>query len=160
MQQNLTLLSIPLMYLTILVPYAYAMRILKRATPSPSTSEKPHRPIYDNTNPHGTAQHHHLRTTLSPPTLAAYERAEAAHRNGIECLPLFAAGILAGNFAGLSRASLGWTAGVYLVLRVLYNGLYIHTTTERGSLVRSAVWAVGQALCVSLFVRAAAVGSG
>lgn len=45
--------------------------------------------------------------------LARYERAEAAHLNGMESAPFFVGAVLAGNFAGLEACKLsgrleGW----------------------------------------------------
>ena len=42
------------------------------------------------------------RKTTPAALFARYERAEAAHRNGMENAPFFIGAMLAGNWAGLS----------------------------------------------------------
>ena len=53
---------------------------------------------WDNTNPRNTS---YLEGKVPKEALARYERAEAAHLNGMESAPFFVGAVLAGNFAGL-----------------------------------------------------------
>ncbi|KAF4307766.1 Membrane-associated eicosanoid/glutathione metabolism (MAPEG) protein [Botryosphaeria dothidea] len=143
---NSTLLAIPAMYITTLVPHFYAISLIKRANNG----------RYANANAHGSAFAQHLQRAVPAATLAQYERAERAHRNGLENLPLFAAAVLAARLAGVEHA-VGATAWAYVASRVVYNGLYIRIEDDRKAVARSGVWAAGLVLCLSLFVRAAMV---
>lgn len=66
---------------------------------------------WDNTNPRNTS---YLEGKVPKEALARYERAEAAHLNGMESAPFFIGAVLAGNFAGLEackylfEGSRGW----------------------------------------------------
>ncbi|KAH7047434.1 hypothetical protein B0J12DRAFT_666811 [Macrophomina phaseolina] len=144
---NYTLLSIPAAYITAVVPHVYAVELIKRANNG----------RWANANAQGSAFKSHLQRTIPAPTLAKFERAESAHRNGLENLPLFAAAVLAAAHAGVEPAAVAWTAWAFCGLRVVYNGIYIHVSDNKVSFARSAVWAVGVLLCFSLFVRAALV---
>ncbi|EOD45996.1 Membrane-associated eicosanoid glutathione metabolism protein [Neofusicoccum parvum] len=90
---NYSLLSIPAMWLTAQVPHAYAVNLVKRANNN----------RFDNANSKGSAFQASLKTAVPAATLARYERAEAAHRNGMENLPFFAAAVLAAKWAGVEE---------------------------------------------------------
>lgn len=104
--------------------------------------------------------------------LAKYERAEAAHANGMENAPYFIGAVLAGNLAGLSAckyvsncifntsdqpilATMNMLTGAYIGLRVIYNVLYINTTTLKNSRARSLVWIAGTFTLFTLYFKAA-----
>lgn len=82
---NYTLLTIPAMWLTALAPHAWATPYVKRHNGG----------RFDNANFKTSAFAAKLAANVPADVLATYERAEAAHRNGLENLPLFAAGVLA-----------------------------------------------------------------
>lgn len=111
--------------------------------------------------------------------LARFERAEAAHANGMEHAPFFIGAVLAGNLAGLDAckrffslerremirmecgllltyalATMNLYTGVCVGLRVLYNVLYVRTTTLKSSRARSLVWITSVASLVTLYVKA------
>ncbi len=75
-------------------------------------------------------------------------RAVAAHLNGFEAFPAFAAGVLV---AALTGADPVWTARLavaFVVARVLYVPLYIGDFDR----LRSAVWSVGFVATAGLFL--------
>jgi uncharacterized MAPEG superfamily protein len=75
-------------------------------------------------------------------------RAVAAHLNGFEAFPAFAAAVLV---ASLSGADPVWTARLavlFVVARVLYIPLYI----ADAAMIRSLVWTVGFGATVGLFL--------
>ena len=77
-------------------------------------------------------------------------RALAAHQNGFEITPVFAAAVIT---AHLFQADPWWSAfwaGLFVGSRVLYIVLYLRDI----NLLRSAVWTVGLVCCVALFVLA------
>lgn len=140
---NYTLLAIPAMWVTALAPHAYAMGYIK----------KHNNGRFDNSNSKGSAFNSKLQTTIPADVLARYERAESAHRNGLENLPFFAAGVLAATWAGVD---VSWGAWAYVGIRVLYNYIYVNvSTTRRKAFARTGIWALGSLVCVSFYVRAA-----
>lgn len=82
---NYTLLAVPAMWLTALAPHSWAVEFIK----------KHNNGRFDNSNSKGQAFSAKLQANVPADVLARYERAEAAHRNGLENLPLFAVGVLA-----------------------------------------------------------------
>lgn len=80
-------------------------------------------------------------------------RAEGAQTNGFENLGLFAAAILAGNFAGLPNETLNLLSGGYVASRVLYNLIYINHTTEVGAAARTVTFFTGLGFVMTLFVK-------
>ncbi|KZT62518.1 hypothetical protein CALCODRAFT_489895 [Calocera cornea HHB12733] len=80
---------------------------------------------------------------IPAPLLAKADRLAAAHQNGIENFPLFAAAVLAGTAAGLPAAKVNLFAGAYLGLRVVYNLAYANQTTLAIAGVRSLAFWIG-----------------
>ncbi|KAI1842967.1 hypothetical protein JX265_001681 [Neoarthrinium moseri] len=144
MSANYSLLAIPAHWFISVVPHAYAMRLIKGATNG----------RWNNANPTGSAWKTEMQRSVPADVLAQFERAEAAHRNGFENLPLFAAAVLSGHVAGLDRGTLDTHAAAYLALRVLFTVLYINTSKLKTSYLRSLVWTAGVGICISLFVQA------
>ncbi|KAH8901116.1 hypothetical protein GQ53DRAFT_814597 [Thozetella sp. PMI_491] len=142
---NLSLLSIPAMWLTIMVPHTYSFVIVTRANNG----------RYDNANSRGHAFTSTLQKTLPSDVLAMYERCKSAERNGFENLPLFAAAVLAANYAGVDKTTLDATAWSYVALRIVYTLCYINIKSQKKSHIRSGVWALSIFACMSLFARAA-----
>jgi uncharacterized MAPEG superfamily protein len=101
-------------------------------------------------------------------------RAYGAHLNAVEHFSLFATTTvsdirllyvdllelmtlivkLAGNMVGLSSGKMNVFATEYLVLRLLYTLLYINTTSNRLSYLRSVVWFGCTGLCMWTLVQA------
>lgn len=63
---------------------------------------------------------------------------------------------LTGNMVGLSSGKMNVFAIEYLVLRFLYTILYINTTSNRLSYLRSVVWFGCTGLCMWTLVQAGA----
>lgn len=82
---NYALLTIPAMWLTAIAPHSWAITYVK----------KHNNGRFDNANAKTQAFGAKLQANLPADVLARFERAEAAHRNGLENLPLFAVGVLA-----------------------------------------------------------------
>lgn len=83
-----------------------------------------------------------------------YLRAEAAQQNSFEQWGVFASAVVAGNLARLPNKYLNVFAGGYLLSRIIYNILYINTTSASWSNVRSVVYVGGIASIASTFVKA------
>lgn len=75
-------------------------------------------------------------------------RALAAHLNGFEAFPPFAAGVLVAAAAGADPVWSARLALLFVAARVLYLPLYLLDLDR----VRSAVWTVGFLATVGLFV--------
>ncbi len=75
-------------------------------------------------------------------------RAAAAHANGFESFPAFAAGVLATQVTGASPHWADIFAITYVVARALYAVAYLADV----AVLRSAVWTVGFAATVALMV--------
>ena len=133
-------------------------------------ARKANKGFWDNTNPRNTG---YLEKSIPKDALVKYERAEAAHANGMENAPYFVGAVLAGNLAGLSAcksrlrrpacfnpntvltATMNTYTGAYVGLRLLYNMLYINTTTLENSRARSLVWIASTLGLFTLYIKAA-----
>ena len=78
-------------------------------------------------------------------------RAHAAHLNGFESFPVFVAGVLMAQLAGVSPATVNMLAVVFVVARVLHGVFYVANVQA----LRSLVWLVGFASAIGLIVLAA-----
>lgn len=139
------LLSIPAMWLTALYPHARAVSLIKNANNNK----------WDNVNSKGSAWSATLQKSVPTEVLARYERAEAAHRNGLENLPFFGLAVLCAEWAGVPETTVGVSAWAFVASRLVYNALYLNTTDLKKSFARSGVWGVSTLICLSLFVQAA-----
>ncbi|KAF7293905.1 hypothetical protein HMN09_01186700 [Mycena chlorophos] len=92
-----------------------------------------------------------------PPEVAArIQRMEAAHTNGNENFPLWAAAVLVANFAGLDNRRVNTLSITYFLGRCLYNVIYISQTTPAMSNMRSVVFFGILPIPIYLLVAAAA----
>jgi len=82
------------------------------------------------------------------------ERAEAAHKNCMENMPLFTSAVILGNLAQLPAGTLNVIAGSYLLLRVAYAVAYINISHHKGSRVRTGIWATSSFLLLYQIVIA------
>ena len=161
MSPNLALISIPAYYLLSLAPHMYALNVRTQGQPSQ----------LDNANPRSTSNQEEISSRLSSEELARYERAEAAHKNNFENLPLYIGAVFAGLLAeqatkgtigktyvssgvstGLTRFVYGWFA-----LRGLYNVAYIATTDQKVSYLRSGLYFATVGLAFEQFWNAAQI---
>lgn len=58
---------------------------------------------WDNLNPRGINSNTSYQKSVSADCYAKFEKAEAAHKNGLENAPLFIGAVLAGNMADLDN---------------------------------------------------------
>lgn len=78
-------------------------------------------------------------------------RAHAAHLNGFEAFPLFAAGVVIASICKAPGGTVDTIAITFVAARIAYLGAYLANTDK----LRSLVWMVGIACNVALFVIAA-----
>ncbi|CAE7233740.1 PKD2L1 [Symbiodinium sp. CCMP2592] len=74
-----------------------------------------------NENPRGQKE----EMTKHPVYGEAIVRAEAAHQNGLESFPVFAAGILGATLMGVDKATVGKLASFHLVCRTAFNAIIV-----------------------------------
>lgn len=79
------------------------------------------------------------------------KRADWAHRNHFEALPMFAAAVLVAQVAHAPQGSVDTLAGIWAVCRIAYTYFYI---ADRATL-RSVVWGVAFFCVIGLFVVSA-----
>jgi uncharacterized MAPEG superfamily protein len=128
---------------------------------------------WDNLNPRGIDTIASYQKSVPADCYAKFEKAEAAHKNGLENAPLFIGAVLAGNVAGLDNcehfhclrrwkvealirlpATMNAVSGSYLALRVLYTVLYMKCTRQETSKLRSLTWVVSIILLTGLYFKA------
>lgn len=98
-------------------------------------------PGYDNRDPRGWEEQLSGRA----------RRAHSAHLNSFEAFPLFAAGVLFAQLAGVGQQIINVLAGLFVLARVAYLWLYLN---DRAT-ARSLVWLVGLGASVALLALAA-----
>ncbi|MCJ1447557.1 MAG: hypothetical protein MMC23_008068 [Stictis urceolatum] len=139
------LLALPAFYVMALFPHFYSHSIV-------AASNNPK--AYSNVAPRDCGDN--IKKALSQPDHAKYLRARAAHANGIENFPIFAAAVLSAKYMGLDVGY--WPLGV-VALRALYNTLYIQTTNMGPSWLRTMAWMGMTGWCVITMVRAGLAAS-
>lgn len=75
-------------------------------------------------------------------------RADWAHRNHFEAFPAFAAAVLVAEMTHAPQARIDWLAGIFVLLRLIYTGLYIADMAT----LRSIAWGLGFLAMISLFM--------
>ena len=75
-------------------------------------------------------------------------RANAAQANAWEAFPFFAAAVLSAQWMAVPQARIDGLAVAFVVLRVIYLGLYL---ADRANL-RSLIWMVGWGVCIALYL--------
>ncbi len=86
------------------------------------------------------------------PTLTGWRgRSNAAHLNGFEIIPGFAAAVIIAQLSGLSQGTIDILALAFIGTRILHGGFYI----ANQAIPRTIAWASGIACIVALFVNAA-----
>ncbi len=99
---------------------------------------------YDNSNPRDPR--------FYAPGLRA--RAQGAHLNGFEAFPFFAASVILAEMRGVPQGTVNALAVAFIVVRIVYVLLYLGDRPTQ----RSAVWAVGFACNVAIFLSPAWAG--
>ncbi|TFK70174.1 hypothetical protein BDN72DRAFT_839383 [Pluteus cervinus] len=138
----LSLYSIPVAWFVALYPTSLKV-FLARSTTG-----------YDNLEPRRTVASLADKKN-DPAVVAKAARMEAAHMNGNEAFPLWVAGVLAANFAGVDQRALNVLSLLYIILRNLYNFIYIYQSKPYHATVRTVVWALSVAVPMYLLFAAA-----
>lgn len=84
------------------------------------------------------------------------QRAHAAHLNGFEAFPLFAAGVIIATLCKAAPSTIDTIAITFVVARIAYLFAYLADI----ALLRSLIWMVGVGCSVSLFIVASRAGGG
>lgn len=145
---NPSILAIPAYHILSVLPHSYALSVATQGKPL----------TWDNRNPRSSTMKAKLKDRLDPNTFALYERLESCHANGMENLPLFTAAVILGNLAGLKKEGLGGMNGFaasFLAVRVAYTIIYVRTTTQGPTVLRSGLWVAGLGLCFRIILKAA-----
>ncbi|KAJ7612734.1 hypothetical protein FB45DRAFT_939656, partial [Roridomyces roridus] len=139
----ISLYTIPLVWATALIPAAMrnvALVSIKK---------------FNNVSPRANTTRTRSDKAVPPEVSARIDRMEAAHMNGNENLPLWAAAVLAANFAGLDTRTVNIVSIVYLVGRILFNYIYINQTTRLHGTLRSFTFFATLSLPLYLLFAAA-----
>jgi uncharacterized MAPEG superfamily protein len=115
---------------------------------------------WDNRAPRSSEHKAAVKEAVGEEAYARYERAEGAHANALEQLPLFASAIIVGNAAGLPRKGLfglDTFVGAWFVLRALHTVSYIAGSTKQTAWIKTGVWATSLGLVFTVFGKAARV---
>ncbi|CAO3571796.1 unnamed protein product [Mortierella alpina] len=139
--------NFPLLSLPIAAGLAYAPHFIKALIVVNATKR------WNNINPRGQVEK--VESKLSASAAAMAKRAESAHSNGLETLPIFYGAVLAALHAGIPRDFVSYYSGMFLVTRAMYNVIYILNTDRITALARSTVWGAGIYSCLRLFLAAA-----
>lgn len=141
---NLSLYTLPIAWLICLTPRFYnAFMYTTRSGKSIDLVNPRSPPVKASTEP-----------ALDPRLKNRILRAEAAMHNGLENVGYFAAAVVAGNMAGLSREVVNGLSVGYVVSRAVYNLAYMFGETTFWGAVRSILFFVGQGQIWALFILA------
>ncbi|EIM89260.1 uncharacterized protein STEHIDRAFT_119948 [Stereum hirsutum FP-91666 SS1] len=135
----LSLYSIPAVWLIGFYPFNAKFRLIKNTIG------------WDNVQPR---QNRDRVAAKAPQILGKVDRYQGAHDNGHEIFPLWAAAVLAGNYAGLSQSTLNAFSLTFVGLRLLYNYIYINQSSRGSSAARSLTYFGGLLTPLGLFVAA------
>ncbi|GAA5969851.1 hypothetical protein JCM3765_004595 [Sporobolomyces pararoseus] len=141
---NYSFYAVPAMWLASIGPHFYAAYLTKQSNDLPD---------FDNVSPREFLKKVAGQEKQSE-IVRRYLRAEAAQQNGFESWGVFASAVVVGNLARLPVKYMNFFAGGYLLSRIIYNILYIRTTSAAWSNLRSVVYVAGVGLISTTFVRA------
>ena len=144
---NYSVFAIPAYLAITIIPHGYGQTIIKNANNQ----------HWDSANPRSTAWNDTVKKAVPASTFARYERAKAAHANGMENFPLLIGAIILGNVAKLPSSTLNTVAAAFLAMRLAYTYAYINTETIPGSFVRTGIWFASTASLMYLVVMAGSV---
>ncbi|KAJ3017171.1 hypothetical protein HKX48_003685 [Thoreauomyces humboldtii] len=147
MSVNYSLYAVPGTLVLAYVPHLLKSSIVLKATGT-----------LDNVNPRKQLEAARGRMTASSYDRA--KRAEAAHANGMETFPVYAAALILGNLAHLPVDTLNTYAAIFLGTRFLYNFVYVMNTTRPVAALRSLLWGAGVGSAISLMFQAASATGG
>lgn len=143
-QTNISLYTLPAAWIFCLFPRFYAAHLYTSSTSKP----------LDIILPRALAARASADPALQHSTRDKIVRAEAAQANGLENVGYFAAAVVAGNVAGLSKTVLNCLSLGYLLSRGLYSWLYVVGDKKKTALARTGVFFSGQGLIFALFILA------
>ena len=141
---NYSIYSIPIYFIINFIPHTYSTLIVANGSAK----------NWDNANPKSTAVREKFQKRVSAPTYERWERARAAHHNGIENFPLLIAAVILGNMAKLDAGMMNWTFASFLLLRAIYIVAYIQITDRRLSFFRSFVFNISTFQCLWIMYKA------
>ncbi|KAJ7052906.1 hypothetical protein C8F01DRAFT_1032740 [Mycena amicta] len=139
----LSLYSIPAVWLSAFVPVVFKTMTITRVKG------------FNNVQPRANVARVSGDKAVPPEVVARIQRMEGAHLNGMENFPLWAAAVLAANYAGLDHRTVNVISIVYFLGRVLYNIVYITQSTRAQSNLRSIVFFGILPLPIYLLISAA-----
>lgn len=142
--RNLSFYTIPVGWLTAIVPHLYAVSVYE------SSSKKK----FDTTKPRSFMAKLDDDQTIDQATKNTVIRGEGAQQNGIENLGLFAAAVVAGNVARLDNSYLNALSGGYIATRIVYNLLYLNSHNSTMANMRTAAYLSGIGLILTMFISA------
>ena len=156
-QLNYPLLAIPGYYVFSLLPHVYASAILS------ANGYK-----INNANPKASLSPSAVQGKVPDAVFQRYQRAESAHSNSQEQMPLFIAAILASLLAETATVASGARGvsdelalttfiGRWFIVRSFYTVAYIVIGKHELSFLRSTAWAVGTGLATWQIWKAANV---
>ncbi|KAL7943574.1 hypothetical protein V8C42DRAFT_329446 [Trichoderma barbatum] len=141
LSKNYSFFTVPAAFLICMLPGAYANSLAGAS--------------FDPANPRQTKATILADDKLDKIRQQRIMRAQSAQENGFETLGLYAAGVLAANYAGVDVRMLNLLTFGYLGTRVAYIFAYIVLCQNRKlAPLRSLCWAAGCAILVSLWVMA------
>ncbi|KAF7289689.1 hypothetical protein HMN09_01332000 [Mycena chlorophos] len=140
----LSLYSIPAVWLTAFAPIVLRTVAVKKVKG------------WNNVAPRNNTARVSGDKNIPPDVIARIQRMEAAHTNGNENFPLWAAAVLAANFAGLDNRRVNTLSIAYFLGRCLYNVIYISQTTPAMANLRSVVFFGILPIPIYLLIAAAA----
>ena len=98
----------------------------------------------------GGVDNHAPRATLA--TLTGWrQRADWAHRNHFEAFAPFAVAVVIAELAQVPQTKIDIAAGAFIVLRIVYTGLYIADLAT----LRTIAWSLAFICVLALFVMSA-----
>ncbi|KNG48034.1 hypothetical protein TW65_04939 [Stemphylium lycopersici] len=156
---NYPLLAIPAYYVFSLVPHAYAGGLLST-----------HGYKVNNANPKASMSPDSVKGKVPDIVFQKYQRAENAHSNSMEQMPLFATAVIASLIAErttavgfgkevLSGDATGLTTFIsaWFAIRAAYSVSYVQIADQSKSFIRSGIWAIGTGLAIYQIYKAAAL---
>ncbi|KAL8858887.1 MAG: hypothetical protein Q9178_004566 [Gyalolechia marmorata] len=141
---NYSIYSIPIYFLINFIPHTYSTLIVSNGSPK----------NWDNANPKSTVVREKFQKRVSAATFTRWERARAAHNNGIENFPLLIAAVILGNMARIDAGTLNWTFGSFLALRAIFIVAYIGISDRRLSYFRTVVFNISVFQCLWILFKA------
>ncbi|GKT98672.1 membrane protein [Fusarium langsethiae] len=139
--RNYSFFTVPAAFFITALPHAYTI-IASRGT-------------YDNANPRSHKDNIEKCESFTKSASFGAFTLIAATENGFETLGLYAAGIVAANFAGVPTPTINALSFSYVASRVAYNVAYLWLQADRRlAPVRSLVWTTSIGFIVALWIKA------